>query len=210
MPRWSVTRRTSSAIVAHLALHGVDQLGLEPTDRAVGDLGRDEALHRAEHELLDVGEHARLRVGVERVAEQLRELGVERDERAGERAVVGVEQAGRGAGDLVDRVVHLRLEAALELGERALDHVDVDAHVRGPQRPRPHPEAVADRGDRVVGLGDDPHDLVVGLVELPHVDHAVGHEDPAPSLEHHRLCTHRHHSLHSVERPLAVQCARGV
>ena len=76
----------------------------------------------------------------------------------------------------------LALEAGLELGERPLDDVDVDAHVRGPQRPRPHPEALADRGDRVVGLGDDPHDLVVGLVELPHVDDAVGHEDPAPSL----------------------------
>ena len=41
--------------LADLALHGVDQLRLQPTDRAVGDLGRDEALHRAEHELLDVG-----------------------------------------------------------------------------------------------------------------------------------------------------------
>ena len=39
-----------------------------------------------------------------------------------------------------------------------------------------------DRGDRVVGLGDDPHDLVVGLLELPEVDDAVGHQDPRPCV----------------------------
>ena len=83
-----------------------------------------------------------------------------------------------GAGDLVDRVGHLGLEAGLELGERPLDHVDVDGDVRGPQRPGPHLQAPADRGDRVVGLGDDPHDLVVGLLELAQVDDPVGHEDP--------------------------------
>ena len=103
-----------------------------------------------------------------------------------------------GAGDLVDRVGDPGLEAGLELGERPLDHVDVDGDVRGPQRPRPDPEALADRGDRVVGLGDDPHDLVVGLLELAHVDDAVGHEDPARVAEHHRLCTHRRHSLGSA------------
>ena len=71
-----------------------------------------------------------------------------------------------------------RLEARLELGERTLDHVDVDGDVRGPQRPGPHLQAPADGGDRVVGLGDDPHDLVVGLLELAQVDDPVGHEDP--------------------------------
>ena len=50
--------------------------------------------------------------------------------------------------------------------------------LRGPQRPGAHLQAAADGGDRVVGLGDDPHDLVVGLLELPEVDDAVGHEDP--------------------------------
>ena len=83
--------------LAHLALHGVDELGLEPADRAVGDLRRDEALHRAEHELLNAVQHARLRVGVEGVAEQLGELEVERRQRAGERTVLGVEETGEHA-----------------------------------------------------------------------------------------------------------------
>ena len=84
------------------------------------------------------------------------------------------------AGDLVDRVGHLALEARLELAERPLDHVDVDGDVRGPQRPGADPQALADRGDRVVGLGDDADDLGVVLLELADVDDAVGDEDPAP------------------------------
>ncbi len=60
-------------------------------------------------------------------------------------------------------------------------------------------QALAHRRDRVVGLGDDPHDLVVGLLELAHVDDPVGHEDPALA-EHRWLCTHRRNSL--VRRPL--------
>ena len=126
--------------VADLALHGVDQLGLQPADRAVGDLGRDEALHRAEHELLDVGEHARLRVGVERVAEQLRELGVERDERAGERAVVLVEQAGwrSGRSRRPPRSPALRSGDSSSENERSIT-CDVDGDVGRPQAPAPPP-----------------------------------------------------------------------
>ena len=128
------------------------------------------------------------------------ELGVEGAERAGERAVVLVEQAGGGAGDLVDRRGDPRLEPGLEVGERPLDHVDVDGDVGGPQRPRPHRQAPADRGDRVVGLGDDPHDLLVVLLELAQVDDPVGHEDPA-RREHRWLCTHSPPLLGSAPAP---------
>ena len=87
-----------------------------------------------------------LELGVERVAEQLVELGAEGGEGAGERAVLLVEQTARGAGDLVDRVGDAGLEARLELVERALDHVDVDGDVRGPRAP----------GHRCAGTGGSP------------------------------------------------------
>ena len=165
--------------VADLALHGVDQLLLQPPDRAVVDLGRDEPLHRGQDQLLDLGDHADLGARVERVAEQLVELGAEGGEGADEGAVVLVEQTARGAGDLVDRVGDAGLEARLELVERALDHVDVDGDVGGPQGPGTDAQALADRRQRVVGLGDDAHDLGVVLLELTDVDDAVGDEDPS-------------------------------
>ena len=63
--------------------------------------------------------------------------------------------------------------------ERALDHVDVDGDVGGPQGPGADAQALADRRQRVVGLGDDADDLGVVLLELTHVDDAVGDEDPS-------------------------------
>ena len=133
----------------------------------------------AEHELLDLGDHADLGARVERVAEQLVELGAEGGECADEGAGVLVEQTARGAGDLVDRVGDAGLEARLELVERALDHVDVDGDVGGPQGPGTDAQALADRRQRVVGLGDDADDLGVVLLELTDVDDAVGDEDPS-------------------------------
>ena len=106
-----------------------------------------------------------------------------RAERAGERAVVLVEQLRGAAGDLVDRGGDPRLEPVLELGERPLDHVDVDAHVRRPQRPGADAQAGAGGGDRVVGLGDDAGDLGVVLLELADVHDAVGDQDPALGLD---------------------------
>ena len=175
--------------VAHLALHGVDEVGLEPTHRRVGALRHDERLHAGADQLLDLREHRRPGVGVEGVAEDRLEVGAEGAERAGERAGVLVEEVGGGAGDLVDRGGDLGLEAGLELLEGALDHVDVDAHVGGAQRPGADPEALADREGGVVGLGDHADDLVVGLVELPDVDHAVADEDPGGG-EDAGLCAH--------------------
>ena len=119
-----------------------------------------------EDQLLDLGDHADLGARVERVAEQLVELGAEGGERADQGAGVLVEETVRGAGDLVDRVGDAGLEARFEVVERALDHVDVDGDVGGPQSPGADAQALADRRQRVVGLGDDADDLGVVLLEL--------------------------------------------
>ena len=94
-----------------------------------------------------------LELGVERVAEQLVELGAEGAEGAGERPVLLVEQAARGAGDLVDRVGDAGLEARLELVEGALDHIDVDGDVCRPERTGTDAQALTNRRHGIVGLG---------------------------------------------------------
>ena len=60
---------------------------------------------------------------------------------------------------------------------------------RGTQCPGPDPQALARGCDRIVGLGHDPHDLTVALLELAHVHDAVGDEDPSRA-EDGRLCAH--------------------
>ena len=136
---------------------------------------------RVDEHGLEQRDDTALRVRVERVAEQLVQLGAVRSQRLRERAVLLVQQRLRGVRDAGDRGLDLLVEPVGHRVEPLLDDVGLDAHVGREHGTRTDPEALTGRVGRVDvhphGLAHDPQDFGIGF------DHFVHHERAAPQLD---------------------------